>query len=70
METRPLGDTGHESSVLTFGAIALNYLDQAAADELMDSVLDAGVNHVDVAPTYGDAEPKLAPTLEDRRDEV
>ena len=70
METRPLGDTGHESSVLTFGAIALNYLDQAAADELMDSVLDAGVNHVDVAPTYGDAELKLAPTLEERRDEV
>jgi len=70
METRPLGDTGHESSVLTFGAIALNYLDQAAADEMVDTVLDAGVNHVDVAPTYGDAELKLAPTLADRRDEV
>jgi len=70
LQTRPLGDTGHESSILTFGAIALNYLDQPAADRMMADVLEAGVNHVDVAPTYGDAETKLAPTLADRRDEV
>lgn len=70
METRPLGETGHESSILTFGAIALSSLDQPAADRLMADVLDAGVNHVDVAPTYGDAERKLAPTLTDRRDEL
>lgn len=70
METRPLGETGHESSVLTFGAIALNYLDQAAADEMVESVLAAGVNHFDVAPSYGDAEVKLAPKLSEHRDEV
>lgn len=70
MESRPLGDTGHGSSRLTFGAIALNYLEQSAANELVDRVLDAGVNHVDVAPTYGDAELKLAPKLRERRDEV
>ena len=70
METRPLGDTGHESSVLTFGAIALDPLDQPDADELVEEVLDRGVNHVDVAPTYGTAEPKLAPVLGDRREEV
>lgn len=70
LQTRPLGRTGHDSSILTFGAIALDYLDQSAADRLMADVLEAGVNHVDVAPTYGDAEVKLAPTLADRRDEV
>ncbi|PSQ03750.1 oxidoreductase [Halobacteriales archaeon QS_6_71_20] len=70
METRPLGDTGHESSILTFGAIALDPLDQADANDLAEMVLDAGVNHVDVAPSYGDAETKLAPTLADRREEV
>ncbi|GAB3034241.1 aldo/keto reductase [Natronobiforma cellulositropha] len=70
METRPLGDTGHDSSVLTFGAIALAYLEQEDADEMVDEVLDAGVNHVDVAPTYGDAEVKLAPKLAERREEV
>ncbi len=31
---------------------------------MMAEVLDAGVNHVDVALTYGDAERKLAPILE------
>jgi aryl-alcohol dehydrogenase-like predicted oxidoreductase len=67
---RPLGETGHESTILTLGAIALSYLDQTAATELATEVLDAGVNHVDVAPTYGDAEAKLAPTLADYRDDV
>jgi aryl-alcohol dehydrogenase-like predicted oxidoreductase len=70
METRPLGDTGQESSVLTFGAIALNYLEQAEANEMVEDVLDAGVNHFDVAPTYGDAEVKLAPKLDEHRDDV
>jgi aryl-alcohol dehydrogenase-like predicted oxidoreductase len=70
MERRSLGGTGQASSVLTFGAIALDSLDQPEANRMTESVLDAGVNHVDVAPTYGDAELKLAPTLEERREEV
>jgi aryl-alcohol dehydrogenase-like predicted oxidoreductase len=70
MRTRELGETGHESSVLTFGAIALDSLDQADADEMVESVLDAGVNHFDVAPSYGDAEAKLAPKLGEHRDEM
>jgi len=70
MERRPLGDTGQESSVLTFGAIALDHLQQDAATEMTHEVLDRGVNHVDVAPQYGTAEVKLAPALETRRDEV
>jgi len=59
METRPLGDTGHDSTVMTFGAIALNWLEQEGANQLVEHVLDYGVNHFDVAPTYGDAELKL-----------
>jgi len=70
METRPLGTTGHESSILAFGAIALDHLSQPDADEMVEEVLDRGVNHVDVAPTYGDAETKLAPVLKERRDEA
>jgi len=70
METRPLGTTGHESSILAFGAIALDHLSQPDADEMVEEVLDRGVNHVDVAPTYGDAETKLAPVLNERRDEA
>src|SRR6056297_2929138 len=70
METRPLGSTGRESSVLTLGAVALNFVEQARATQLVDDAIDAGVNHVDVAPTYGDAELKLAPALEDHRDDL
>jgi aryl-alcohol dehydrogenase-like predicted oxidoreductase len=36
---------------------------QAEADALMERVIAAGVNHIDVAPSYGDAEPKLGPWL-------
>ena len=70
METRPLGETGHESSLLTFGSIALDFLEQGEANELVEAVLDAGVNHFDVAPSYGDAEVKLAPKLSEHRDEI
>ncbi|MFW6436360.1 MAG: aldo/keto reductase [Halococcoides sp.] len=70
METRPLGATGHESSILAFGAIALDPLDQPDATAMVEDVLAAGVNHFDVAPTYGTAESKLAPALEEHRDEI
>ncbi|WP_247002469.1 aldo/keto reductase [Halosolutus gelatinilyticus] len=70
METRSLGATGHESSVATFGAIALNWLEQDGADQLVELVLDRGVNHFDVAPAYGDAERKLGPKLRQHREEV
>ena len=70
METRPLGETGQHSSILTFGAIALDYLPQDEATAMVADAVDRGVNHIDVAPTYGDAELRLAPFLADRRDEV
>ena len=70
METRPLGETGHDSSVLTFGAIALDFLEQPEANEMVEDVLAAGVNHFDVAPTYGDAELTLAPKLDEHPEEV
>lgn len=70
METRDLGTTGHESSVATFGAIALNWLEQEGADHLVELVLDRGVTHFDVAPAYGDAELKLGPKLRQHREEI
>jgi len=70
MEGRPLGDTGQESSIAAFGAIALDALEPEAANRLVELVLDAGVNHFDVAPTYGDAERKLGPTLREHREEI
>ena len=70
MDTRPLGETGHDSTRVTFGAIALNWLEQEGANQLVELVLEYGVNHVDVAPTYGDAELKLGPKLRQHRGEI
>jgi len=70
METRLLGTTGQESTICTFGAIALNWLEQEGADQMVELVLDHGVNHFDVAPAYGDAETKLAPKLGQYREDI
>lgn len=70
MDQRSLGETGHESSILTFGAIALDTLTQDGANRLVELVLDYGVNHFDVAPAYGTAEVKLGPKLREYRDDI
>ena len=70
METRPLGKTGHDSTIMTFGTIALNWLEQEGANQMVEHVLDYGVNHFDVAPMYGDAELKLGPKLRQHREEI
>jgi aryl-alcohol dehydrogenase-like predicted oxidoreductase len=60
---RPLGHTGQRSSILAFGGAALAPLDPAAAERAVDEALARGVNHFDVAPSYGDAEILLAASV-------
>ena len=64
----PFGSTGHESTRTLFGAAALGSLTQAEADPTLDLLLEHGVNHIDVAASYGDAELRLAPWLKQHRD--
>lgn len=52
MQTRILGRSGHASSVAIFGAYAIGELAQADAYSVIEQVLAAGVNHLDVAPSY------------------
>ncbi len=61
MQTRPLGRTGHQSSVAVLGCAMFWSVEQAVADTAVQAALDAGVTHVDVAPSYGGAEQRLAP---------
>ncbi len=63
MQTRRFGRTGHQSSVAIFGAAALGKLDQKDTDQAMEKVIAAGVNHIDVAPSYGNAEERLGPWM-------
>lgn len=70
MEHRRLGRLGHQSSVLIYGAAALAEVDQDVADESIRTALDAGINHLDVAASYGDAELRLGPWMPEIRDRV
>ncbi len=63
MEKRPFGRTGHFSTVAIFGAAAFWKISQAEADKVVESVIQAGVNHIDVAPSYGEAEERLGPWM-------
>jgi predicted aldo/keto reductase-like oxidoreductase len=67
METRRFGRTGHMSTVAIFGAAAFWQISQADADAVMQVVLDYGVNHIDVAPSYGQGEERLGPFLRTER---
>lgn len=70
METRRLGRIGHQSTVLIYGAAALAEVSQATADVSIQEALDAGVNHFDVAHSYGDAEERLGPWMPRIRDRI
>jgi aryl-alcohol dehydrogenase-like predicted oxidoreductase len=50
-----------------FGAAAVGSVDQAAADRTLDVLLEYGINHIDVAASYGDAELRIGPWMEHYR---
>jgi aryl-alcohol dehydrogenase-like predicted oxidoreductase len=70
VENRRLGRLGHDSSVLIYGAAALGEVDQETADRSIAEALDAGINHLDVAASYGEAELRLGPWMPRIRDRV
>lgn len=67
LEQRPFGRTGHMSSAVIFGAAALGKVDQATADRVLELLLEHGVNHIDVAASYGDAELRIGPWMAKHR---
>lgn len=67
--THIFGRTGHMSTRAIFGAAALSRVTQAEADQTMKLVIQHGINHIDVAASYGEAEVRLAPWLEQHRED-
>jgi aryl-alcohol dehydrogenase-like predicted oxidoreductase len=67
IERAPFGATGHESSRVIFGAAALGSASKAEADTALQVLLEHGINHIDTAASYGDAELRLAPWLAHHR---
>jgi aryl-alcohol dehydrogenase-like predicted oxidoreductase len=70
MQRRRLGRTGHESSVAILGAAAFSRSSPDEAEQGFHSALATGVNHLDIAPTYGDAEVVLGPHVPAVRDRL
>lgn len=62
------GRTGHQSSRVLFGAAALSSMSQEDSDRVLELVQQYGINHLDTAASYGDAELRLAPLLSTSRD--
>jgi len=68
VETLPFGRTGHQSSRVIFGAAALAAMRQEKADQVLERLLAAGINHIDTAAAYGDSELRVGAWMERDRD--
>ncbi|HSJ86209.1 MAG TPA: aldo/keto reductase, partial [Anaerolineales bacterium] len=68
MEKRRFGRSGHMSTVAIFGAAAFYEISQEDADRVMEQVIAAGINHIDVAPSYGQAEERIGPWMKQERE--
>src|SRR4030095_3648998 len=66
---QPFGRTGHESTRILFGAAAIGNVSQEEADQTMELIREHGINHIDTAASYGDAELRRGPWMETHRDE-
>jgi aryl-alcohol dehydrogenase-like predicted oxidoreductase len=64
IEQAEFGRTGHQSTRVVFGGASLAQVDQRTADQTLDVLLEYGVNHLDVASEYGEAEVRIRPWLQ------
>jgi aryl-alcohol dehydrogenase-like predicted oxidoreductase len=66
--TERLGRTGHFSTRAIFGSACLQQASQDEADGVLELLFKYGINHVDTAPRYGDAELRIGPWMKHHRD--
>lgn len=82
LTVRPLGNTGRDVSAIGFGSFkigrnrGIKYPSgyELPTDEecvrLLDGLLELGINLIDTAPAYGEAESRLGQHLASRRDQI
>jgi aryl-alcohol dehydrogenase-like predicted oxidoreductase len=66
--TQPFGRTGHQSTRILFGAAALAQATEQKAARALELLLEYGINHIDVAASYGDAELWVGGWMPEHRD--
>ncbi len=64
---QPFGRTGHTSTRILFGAAALWSVTQAEAEATLDTLIKFGINHIDTAASYGEAERRIGPWMDHHR---
>jgi aryl-alcohol dehydrogenase-like predicted oxidoreductase len=77
MKKNMLGRTGLNVTQLAFGAMELRYpaeggdrrVSDAAAEKVLNGVLDGGINFIDTAPDYGLSEERIGRYISSRRRE-
>lgn len=67
IKTLPFGSTGHMSTRTIFGSFTLLKKSREKAREVLELLLKYGVNHIDTAPSYGDAELNIGPWMKQHR---
>jgi aryl-alcohol dehydrogenase-like predicted oxidoreductase len=70
MQTRRLGKTDLELSVIGMGGVVVMQEQQAEADRMVAEAVDAGITYFDVAPQYMDAQQRMGPALQPYREGV
>jgi len=70
ISTQPFGSTGFESTRVLFGAAALAAMKPERVERTLELVDRFGINHIDVAASYGQAEVNLAPWLGSNRKRI
>ena len=69
IEKKAFGRTGHMSTRTIFGAVAVGRVTQEEANKTLEVLLEYGINHIDVAHSYGDAELRIGPWMKEHRDD-
>ena len=70
METRRLGRTGHDSTLAILGGAAFGRCTPDEAAIGFQAAMDVGVNHLDIAPQYGEAQRNVGPLIPGVRDRL
>jgi aryl-alcohol dehydrogenase-like predicted oxidoreductase len=67
---RPLGKTGEHLSIIAMGGIVVMDVSQPFANNIVAEAVDRGVNYIDIAPSYGNAQDRMGPALKPYRNRV
>ncbi|MFZ7101092.1 MAG: aldo/keto reductase [Peptococcaceae bacterium] len=70
MQHRLLGKTGLNVSVIGFGALPIQRVDEKTAVEVMHKAFDLGMNFLDTGHRYTDSESKVGAALKGRRNGI